>query len=125
LIRLILGKEVRVMAIRVMIKRWVPAQKAGDLYALITELRSMASKQPGYISGETMRSVTNPEEYLVISTWDSLEDWNNWIASKPRKELQGKIDTLLGRESTYDIYHYPERRFYKAEPSDYLEHKSD
>jgi heme-degrading monooxygenase HmoA len=84
------------MAIRVMIKRWVPAQKAGDLYALITELRSMASKQPGYISGETMRSATDPEEYLVISTWDSLEDWNNWIASKPRKELQGRIDTLLG-----------------------------
>ena len=113
------------MAIRVMIKRWVPAEKAGDLYALITELRSMASKQPGYISGETMRSVMNPEEYLVISTWDSLEDWNNWIASKPRQELQGRIDTLLGRESTYDIYHYPERRFYKAEPSDYLERKSD
>jgi len=113
------------MSIRVMIKRWVPAEKAGDLYILITELRSMASKQPGYISGETMRSATNPEEYLVISTWDSLEDWNRWIASKPRQELQGRIDTLLGRESVYDIYHYPERRFYKAEPSDYLERKSD
>ena len=43
------------MAVRVMIKRWVPTEKEKDLVSLITELRSMASKQPGYISGETMR----------------------------------------------------------------------
>jgi len=109
------------MAIRVMLKRWVPAEKEKDLVTLITELRSMASRQPGYISGETMRHVSNPEEYLVISTWDSLEDWETWVASPPRKALQDKIDALLGRKTTYDIYHYPEKRFFKAEPSDYLE----
>ncbi len=98
------------MAIRVMLKRWVPAEKEKDLVTLITELRSMASKQPGYISGETMRHVSNPEEYLVISTWDSLEDWEKWVASPPRKALQDKIDALLGRKTTYDIYHYPEKR---------------
>jgi heme-degrading monooxygenase HmoA len=96
------------MAIRVMLKRWVPAEKEKDLVSLITELRSMASRQPGYISG-------------VISTWDSLEDWEMWVASPPRKALQDKIDALLGRKTTYDIYHYPEKRFFKAEPSDYLE----
>jgi heme oxygenase (mycobilin-producing) len=109
------------MAIRVMLKRWVPAEKEKDLVSLITDLRSLASKQPGYISGETMRHVSNPEEYLVISTWDSLEDWERWVASPPRKALQEKIDALLGKKTTYDIYHYPEKRFFKAEPSDYLE----
>lgn len=112
------------MAIRVMIKRWVPAEKAGDLYALITELRSLASRQPGYISGETMRGVSNREEYLVISTWESLEDWNTWVNSKPRKDLQGRIDALLGRESTYDIYDYPDKRLFKALPEDYLNRAS-
>jgi heme-degrading monooxygenase HmoA len=109
------------MAIRVMIKRWVPAEKKADLYALIVELRSMATKQPGYVSGETMRNVNNPDEYLVISTWESVNDWNNWIASKPRKDLQGKIDALLGRESTYDVYDYPEKRYHKVLVSDYLD----
>jgi len=32
-----------------------------------------------------------------------------------------KIDKLLGKKTTYDIYHYPEKRYHKAEPSDYLE----
>jgi len=109
------------MAIRVMIKRWVTPEKEQDLVSLITELRSMVSKQPGYISGETMRHVSNPDEYLVISTWDKLEDWEKWVSSPPRKALQDKIDKLLGKKTTYDIYHYPEKRYHKAEPSDYLE----
>jgi heme oxygenase (mycobilin-producing) len=114
-------KEVTDMAIRVMIKRWVTAEKEKDLVSLITELRSMVSKQPGYISGETMRHVSNPDEYLVISTWDNLQDWEKWVSSPPRKALQDKIDKLLGKKTTYDIYHYPEKRYHKAEPSDYLE----
>jgi hypothetical protein len=50
-----------------------------------------------------------------------LEDWERWVSSPPRKALQDKIDALLGRKTTYDIYHYPEKRYFKAEPSDYLE----
>ncbi len=107
-----------------MIKRRVPSAKEKDLVSLIMELRSMASKQPGYISGETMRHLQNPDEYLVISTWDSVDDWNAWIAKPERKALQEKIDELLGRKTEYDIYHYPEKRYIKAEPSDYLERSS-
>jgi len=66
-----------------------------------------------------MRHVSNPDEYLVISTWDNLEDWEKWVSSPPRKALQDKIDKLLGKKTTYDIYHYPEKRYHKAEPSDY------
>jgi len=109
------------MAVRILLKRRVPAEREKDLVGLITDLRSMASRQPGYISGETMRNVKDPEEYLVISTWDSLEDWETWIASPPRKALQEKIDKLLGKPTTYDMYHYPDKRYYRAEPGDYLE----
>ena len=109
------------MLVKVLIKRRVTQEKEAALLDLITQLRTHASKQPGYISGETMRHVSNPEEYLVISTWDSLEDWERWVASPPRKALQDKIDALLGRKTSYDIYHYPEKRVFKADPSDYLE----
>ena len=102
------------MAIRVMIKRRVPAEKEKDLVSLVTELRSMASKQPGYISGETMRHFQNPDEYLVISTWHYVEDWNAWIDNPIRKALQEKIDKLLGKQTSCDICHYPETRYIKA-----------
>ena len=47
------------------------------LSELLVELRSIANRQAGYISGETLRNVNNPEEYVVISTWRSLEDWRD------------------------------------------------
>lgn len=66
----------------------------------------MAFRQPGYISGETMRNVNDPNEYLVISTWKSIEDWERWFANKKREELEGKVDTLMGTETEYRIYSY-------------------
>ncbi|HET6488483.1 MAG TPA: antibiotic biosynthesis monooxygenase family protein [Syntrophales bacterium] len=108
------------MSIRVFLKRVVPEEREREAVTLITELRSMASTQPGYISGETMRHVAQPEEYLVISTWDSLEDWEAWVANPARSALQGKLDALLGTKTTWEIYHHPKKRFFRADPSDYL-----
>jgi heme-degrading monooxygenase HmoA len=98
------------MAIKVLIKRKVPKGLEKELSTLITQLRTCATKQAGYISGETMRNVERPDEYLVISTWQTLDDWNAWESSKKRIEIQEKVDTLLGKKTTYEVYHYPERR---------------
>ena len=84
------------MAVKVIIRRVVPEDRVEDLEPLLHELRTRATAQPGYISGETLRRIDKPDEYLVISTWDSAEDWNRWATSQERKEMQGKIDTLLG-----------------------------
>ncbi|RLB78881.1 MAG: antibiotic biosynthesis monooxygenase, partial [Deltaproteobacteria bacterium] len=62
--------------------------------------------QPGYISGETLRNIDDPEEYLVISTWQSLEDWQRWAKSEQRAEVQNKIDNLLGQKTEYSSYLY-------------------
>jgi heme-degrading monooxygenase HmoA len=66
----------------------------------------LAMEQDGYISGETLRRKDNPEEFLVISTWRSFEDWQKWFNSGRRKELQSKVDILSGRETTYEAYQY-------------------
>jgi heme-degrading monooxygenase HmoA len=67
---------------------------------------SIANRQAGYISGETLRNVNNPEEYVVISTWRSLEDWQRWFANEKRAELEGKVDALIGSPTIYKIYSY-------------------
>jgi heme-degrading monooxygenase HmoA len=84
----------------------MPLDKDQAMVALSRQLRMLAMQQAGYISGETLRRIDNPEEFLVISTWQSFEDWQKWFNSSQRKELQSKIDTLLGRETTYEVYHY-------------------
>ncbi len=94
------------MAVKVLIKRKVTEDKAREMIPLFKQMRVQANNQPGYISGETMRSLDNPDEFLVISTWASSEDWKNWVNSAGRKEVQDKIDALLGGKTEYEIFHY-------------------
>ena len=58
----------------------------------------------GYISGERLRCLDCPGEYGVISTWNMVEDWNNWLNSEERKKIQSQVDALLGETSEYRIY---------------------
>jgi len=94
------------MAIKIIIRRRVPKEKEAKLLPLLVELRSKATTQPGYISGETLRNVSDPQDFIVISTWQSLEAWKIWEASKGRTEIQNRIDAMLGEKTTYGIYLY-------------------
>lgn len=94
------------MAVKILIRRTVPHDKARNMIPLFRNMRQMAMQQDGYISGETMRNYNNPEEFLVISTWQSAEAWEGWMKSKGRMEIQTKIDDLLGGKTNYDIFHY-------------------
>jgi len=94
------------MSIKALIKRTVPQEKARNMLHLFMEMRTLATAQPGYISGETMKSIEKPDEYLVISTWESADDWEKWMLSKERQAIQGKIDALLGGKTTYEIFQY-------------------
>ena len=67
-------------------------------------LRSEAMIQPGYISGETLRSLDNPEEYLVVSKWETADEWKKWLHSKERRDIQGQVDSLLGEKTFYEIF---------------------
>ena len=95
------------MAVKVLIRRKVSKEHEEDLFQLITQLRSLATRQPGYISGETMRNIEDEDEYLVISTWESLDVWNAWKMSDERAEIQGNVDKLLKGESRYEVYYHP------------------
>ena len=62
--------------------------------------------QPGYISGETLRCIepAGEYEYLVRSSWQSLEAWQNWLQSEERTELQKQIDIISSEKTEYRIY---------------------
>ena len=94
------------MAVKVLIKRSVPQNKAKALIPLVRQMRASAATQPGYITGETLRSLDKPDEFMVISTWQASDDWKNWLQSEERNKVQSKIDDLLGGETEYEIFHY-------------------
>ncbi|MCF8067359.1 MAG: antibiotic biosynthesis monooxygenase [Desulfobacterales bacterium] len=94
------------MAIKVFIKRKVLPDKTESLFPLLIKIRNLAFRQPGYISGETLKRIDHPGHYLVISTWQSFENWRAWILSDERTEVQDEIDDLLGEKTEYEVYQY-------------------
>jgi heme-degrading monooxygenase HmoA len=94
------------MAVKILIKRTVPENRVRDLMPFFKQLRALATNQTGYISGETLKRIDRPGQYLVISTWESKDDWRRWVMSPKRKEIQELIDSLLGEETDYEIYEY-------------------
>jgi heme-degrading monooxygenase HmoA len=94
------------MAIKILIKRRVPQNKVDALIPYLLKLRKLAMSQPGYIGGETLKRLDDPEESLVISTWQNVEAWREWIMAKERSDIQDQIDSLLGEKTVYAIYGY-------------------
>ncbi|RLC28385.1 MAG: antibiotic biosynthesis monooxygenase, partial [Deltaproteobacteria bacterium] len=58
------------------------------------------------ISSESLQCVDPPEEneYLVRSTWASVDDWKKWLHSKERVAIQSKIDEITRERTEYRIY---------------------
>jgi heme-degrading monooxygenase HmoA len=93
------------MAVTVIIRRTFKNMKnAEKLAPLIVRLRSLAAGQKGYITGRTFRCLDCEGEYLVLSTWNSLDDWNKWLHSEERQALQSQVDELLGEKTEYRLY---------------------
>ena len=93
------------MAIGVLIKR---VTKHGDnakvLLQHIIELRALAVRQPGYISGETFFNLDRPEECLVIGRWTTIELWQKWYQDPRRIELDKNMEKHLGAKSELRNY---------------------
>lgn len=94
------------MAIKVLIRRVVPEEKARSMIPLFRKMRSLATQQRGYISGETLKSLDHPDIFLVISNWKSSADWEKWLLSKERQKVQHEIDAILGGNTEYEMFHY-------------------
>ena len=93
------------MAIGILIKRVTKhGVDAKVLLPLIIELRSLAVRQPGYISGETFFNLDRPEECVVIGRWTSLEHWQQFKKNPLRSELIEKIEQHLDKKAEYNFY---------------------
>lgn len=70
----------------------------------MTLARTKAIKAKGYISGETLRALDNPSKFVVLSNWNSAEDWKAWEKDPERAKLQEDLAPLLLSREKCTIY---------------------
>jgi heme-degrading monooxygenase HmoA len=81
--------------VRVIIERKAKEGKELELLGVLLELRTRGMRQPGYVSGETLKGHYNPSLYIVISTWSSAELWHAWTSSPERQRIAQRVEPLL------------------------------
>ncbi|SFM81266.1 antibiotic biosynthesis monooxygenase family protein [Thermodesulforhabdus norvegica] len=94
------------MAIKVFIERKIEPGREIDVHHALIKLRSRAMHAPGYISGETLRSYDDPHTYLVISTWNSVEEWKRWENNPERQAIEAEIAPYLTEPPKTRIFLY-------------------
>ena len=92
------------MAVRIIIDRKVKKGMESEFSELLKQLRSEAVSSKGYISGERLRALSDRHNYIVISTWQSLDDWKIWEKNLERREIQARIEKILMRPTKTKIY---------------------
>jgi heme-degrading monooxygenase HmoA len=92
------------MVVKIIIDRKVKKGKEVEFFNLLKGLRSKAIPSKGYISGETLLSLSDPHNYVVVSTWQSADDWRNWEKNPERKKIQTRIKRLMVRPTKTKIY---------------------
>jgi heme oxygenase (mycobilin-producing) len=92
------------MPVYVIIKRKFRMNHPEKLIPLMNELNLRAKDQPGYLSTVTLQSTEDSEDYIVISQWETADAWKRWFVSKERRDIQGKVDSLIGERTFYEIF---------------------
>jgi heme-degrading monooxygenase HmoA len=46
----------------------------------------------------------DPHNYIVVTTWQSVDDWKKWEKNAERKKIQAKIERLMARSTKTRIF---------------------
>ncbi|MDM7999499.1 MAG: antibiotic biosynthesis monooxygenase family protein [Dehalococcoidia bacterium] len=92
--------------VRVVIERHFQKGKEAELEDLLVELRSRAMAQPGYVSGETLRSLQDPSLWVVLSTWLDVSQWKAWEASPERREIEDRIARIAKAPAKVSVFSF-------------------
>jgi len=91
------------MSVRIIIDRKVKKGKEVDFAKLLKKLRANSIFSKGYISGEMLRVRDDPQNYIVISAWQSVADWERYEKVPETKKIHGSMEKLMTRPTKVTI----------------------
>lgn len=91
------------MPVTVLIDRTFKPQGIQKAYEVIVKLRSLATLEPGYISGQTLVAVDDPNRLVVMGTWATVQQWEEWRDSELRSDQSAKLKSLSTSSEKVDV----------------------
>jgi heme-degrading monooxygenase HmoA len=85
----------KTMAVKVLIKRHFNPEHLEQASKILIRARYEAMKMDGYIASETWRGLHDPSWIIVVSMWQTPEDWNRWYASSHRSEFKAELGKIM------------------------------
>ena len=79
-------------------------RKDKDIQPMLLKLRSHALQYPGLKSVENLVNEENVSVVAMVSTWETLECWRLWEASKITQGLLREAATLLMEKPRVTTY---------------------
>ena len=58
-----------------------------DVEPIFMQLRSHAMQYPGFVSAENLVSEEDQSVIVMITIWETIENWRNWAESRETKDL--------------------------------------
>jgi len=62
---------------------------------ILINLRSYATEYPGFVGAEILVSEEDQSVGVMISTWETIENWRTWVGSKGTLELLQRARTSV------------------------------
>lgn len=92
------------MSVKMLIKRKFKEEALKNASAMLIKARTNAMGNTGYISTETLVSYDDPQSVLIISMWQSKEDWDRYRDSATRKEHENKYAEMFEGPTEYEVF---------------------
>lgn len=91
------------MSVRIIIDRKVKKGKEAEFAKLLRKLRSKAIFFKGYISGEMLRNQNDPQNYIVVTAWETVPDWEKYEKIPETMKVHSEIEKLMARPTKIKV----------------------
>jgi len=90
--------------VKVLITRKYGKDQAIMLRPLLNDLYVKVNLHQGFISAESLVNQQDPTEHLIISKWNSIEEWTAYNESEDIQSFRNMIDQVLGQQTSRQVY---------------------
>jgi antibiotic biosynthesis monooxygenase (ABM) superfamily enzyme len=66
-----------------------------DIEPILMKLRSHAMQYPGFVGAENLVSEEDFSVVIMISTWETVENWKTWVDSRRTQDLLKQAKSVV------------------------------